>query len=62
MDPGLLEEARDVILGAGGPSERGAVVHQLPGHDERVPPFQLAVVPLAVVMDSKAAVKHSQHG
>lgn len=51
----LLQEARDVLLGAGGPCEGRAVVHELPGHDERVPPLQLAVVALAVVMDPKAA-------
>lgn len=58
MHPDLLQEACDVFLGAGGPGERGAVVHQLSGHDERVPPLQLAVIPLTVMMDSKAAVKY----
>lgn len=57
----LLQEACDVLFGAGRPGERGAVVHQLSGHDERVLPFQLAVVPLAVVMNPKAAFKHNQH-
>lgn len=61
MDSDLLEEARDVFFGAGRPGERRAVVHELSGHDERVPAFQLAVVALAVVMNPKAAFKHSQH-
>lgn len=57
MNSDILEEACDVFFGAGRPSERRAVVHQLSGHDERVPPFQLAVVPLAIMMNSKAALK-----
>lgn len=61
MNSALLEEARDVFFGAGRPSERRAVVHQLSGHDERVPPLQLAVVPLTVVMDSKTVFKHDRH-
>lgn len=60
MNSVLLEEACDVFFGAGRPSERRAVIHQLPGHDERVPPLQLAVVSLAVVMNPKAAFKHQQ--
>lgn len=59
MNAALLEEACDVFFGAGGPSERRAVVHQLSGHDEWVPPFQLTVIPLTVVMNSKAAFKHN---
>lgn len=54
----LLEEACDVVFGAGGPRERRAVVHQLSGHDERVFPLQLAVVPLAVMINPKTAIKH----
>lgn len=61
MNSALLEEACDVFFGAGGPSERRAVIHQLSGHDERVPPFQLAVITLAVMMNSKAAFKYKQH-
>lgn len=53
-----LQKSRDVFFGAGGPGERRAVVHQLPGHDERVSPLQLAVVPLAVMMNSEAVCKH----
>lgn len=60
MNAALLEEACDVVFGAGGPGERRAVVHQLSGHDERVPPLQLAVIPLTVMMDSKAVFKHNQ--
>lgn len=60
MNSALLKEACDVLFGAGRPSERRAVVHQLPWHDERVPPVQLAVVTLAVVMNPKAAFKHHQ--
>lgn len=55
----LLQKPRDVFFGAGGPGERRAVVHQLPGHDERVSPLQLAVVALAVVMDPEAAWRTS---
>jgi len=54
----LLEEASDVFFGAGGPGERRAVVHQLSGHDERVPPLQLAVIPLTIVIDPEAAQEH----
>lgn len=60
MNPALLEEARDVILGAGRPGERRAVVHQLSGHDERVPPLKLTVIPLAVMLNSEAAFKHKR--
>lgn len=60
INSALLQEACDVFLGAGGPSERRAVVHQLSGHDERMPPLQLTVVPLAVVMDPEAVFKHDQ--
>lgn len=55
-DPVLLQETGDVLFGAGRPGEGGAVVHELPGHDERVPPLQLAVVALPVVMNPKAVV------
>ena len=61
MNSALLEETCDVVLGAGRPSERRAVVHQLSGHDERVPPLQLTVVALAVMMDPKAVFKHNQN-
>lgn len=60
MNLALLEEPCDVFFGAGRPSERRAVVHQLSGHDERVPPLQLAVISLAIVMNPKAAFKHHQ--
>lgn len=56
----LLKEACDVFFGAGRPSEGRAVIHQLSGHDERVPPFQLTVIALAIMMNSKAAFKHNQ--
>lgn len=55
-NPVLLQETRDVLFGAGRPREGGAVVHELPGHDERVPPLQLAVVALPVVMNPKTVV------
>lgn len=55
-NPVLLQETSDVLFGAGRPREGGAVVHELPGHDERVPPLQLAVVALPVVMNPKAVV------
>lgn len=60
MNSALLEEACDVFFGAGRPSERRAVIHQLSGHDERVPPLQLTVITLAVMMNPKAAFKSQQ--
>lgn len=51
----LLKEACDVFFGAGRPSERRAIIHQLPGHNERVPASKLTVVPLAVMINSKTA-------
>lgn len=54
-NPVLLQETGDVLFGAGRPREGRAVVHELPGHDERVPPLQLAIVALTVVMNPKAA-------
>lgn len=61
MNSALLEEACDVFFGAGRPSKRRAVIHQLSGHNERVPPFQLTVIPLAVMMNSKTAFQHNQY-
>lgn len=61
MNSALLKKACDVFFGAGRPSERRAVIHQLSGHDERVPPLQLTVITLAVMMDPKAVFQHDQH-
>lgn len=60
MNSALLQKTCDVFFGAGGPSERRAVVHQLSGHDERVSPLQLTVISLTVMMDPKATFKHQQ--
>lgn len=57
----LLKKTRDVFFGAGRPSERRTVIHQLSGHDERMPPLQLTVITLAVMMDPKAVFQHDQH-
>lgn len=56
----LLQEARDVVLAAGRPGERGAVVHQLSRHDERVSPRQFAIISLTIVVDSEAGGETEQ--
>lgn len=61
MNSALLKEACDVFFGAGRPSERWAVVNQLSGHDERVPPSQLTVIPMAVMVNSKTAFKYNHY-
>lgn len=54
----LLQEAGDVLLAALGPRQRGGIVLELTGHDERVSVYGLAVIFFPVMLDAEAAGRH----